>query len=62
MNKPITDYIKTCSNDTLHKLFEQIINEMNKRKASESKKEFLTGAEKRRYEIGTKIRCAGMKG
>ena len=36
MNKTISDYIKSCEEDILYKLFDLIIDEMNKRKERES--------------------------
>lgn len=35
MNKTISGYIKTCNDDELYKLFDLIIEEMNKRKEKE---------------------------
>lgn len=35
MNKTLSDYIKTCDTETLLNLFEEIINELNKRKEKE---------------------------
>ncbi len=36
MNKTLSEYIKTCDTDDLYKLFDLIIEEMNKRKECES--------------------------
>lgn len=35
LNKTLSDYIKSCDMETLLNLFEEIINEMNKRKEKE---------------------------
>lgn len=35
MNKTISDYIRTCDDDALYKLFDKIVEEMNKRKEKE---------------------------
>lgn len=35
MNKTISGYIKTCNDDELYRLFDLIIEEMNKRKEKE---------------------------
>lgn len=39
MNKTISGYIKTCNDDELYRLFELIIEEMNKRKEKERKEQ-----------------------
>lgn len=41
MNKTLSDYIKSCDTETLLNLFEEIINELNRRK--EKEREFSGG-------------------
>lgn len=39
VNIILKQYLKTCSNDALYKLFDDVIAEMNRRKEQEKKEE-----------------------
>ena len=39
VNQTLSEYIKSCNDDELYRLFEVIIAEMNKRKIKEREKE-----------------------